>query len=120
MINNLGNIIFLVVLGVMCWLGFHFLVFRPADVRSEVRTLASDLEAGMKADQVRAKAAGLRLCKLDAQATHLTTPTEFGARNWVLHLHYDKVGRLDGIACRTAGSAKEPVANGPKEWGVRP
>jgi hypothetical protein len=119
-INNFGNLLVLGLLGLMCWLGFHFLIARPADVRSEVRSLANQLRAGMQREQVKAKAASCKLCSLDPAATRVTTPWEFGAHNWVLYLHYDAKGRLDGMACRTADSSTERVPDGPQDWGVKP
>lgn len=120
MTNNIGNLLVLGFLGLLCWLGFQFLIVRPTDARSEVRTLANQLRAGMKAEEVKARAAGLKLCRLAPDATRVTTPAEFGSHHWLLYLHYDGRGRLDGMACRTAGSVKDHPADGPQDWGVKP
>ena len=99
---------------------------RNTPERITTRKVCAGLRPGMSVPQVR-RLIGHSLepaARLDVELTgeegSLTSPVEFGAKNWVLYMNFAE-GRLTGWRVRTYDSRDEvPLDNPPPDGGLPP
>ena len=104
-------------------------IFRPITLfnrehyRDQVRTLYANVQPGMPRTQVRqtmdsAKYPDLTFHQPEAEAWLASTPLEFGARNWVLLIEFDR-DRVSVVRIRTADSVDEHPVQAPTDKRIR-